>query len=121
VLTLQNSIQSWMQGFTYASSTDSAMIYYIMEVASVVLALVASLALFKTDPEVSAFSLAVVAFSALSGSAQSQARYMLVAPAMFIFLAMVGRNKTFDRAWSMLCLLLMGMSVMLFSADMWVG
>jgi hypothetical protein len=121
VLTLQNSIQSWMQGFRYASSTDSAMIYYIMEVASVVLALIASLALFKTDPEVSAFSLAVVAFSALSGSAQSQARYVLVAPAMFIFLAMVGRNKTFDRAWSMLCLLLMGMSVMLFSADMWVG
>ena len=121
VLTLQSSIASWVQGYQYASGVNSALIYYGLEVASVVLALLASLALLRKDPQVAAFSLAIVTFSALSGSAQSQARYMLVAPALFIVLARLGRNKTFDRAWTILSLLLMGLSVMLFSFDMWVG
>jgi hypothetical protein len=40
---------------------------------------------------------------------------------MFIFLALLGRNKVFDRAWTLISLLLMGMSVTLYSFDMWVG
>lgn len=121
VLSLQSSIASWQQGFMYATSTGAATIYFAIEVASLLLAIVAGLALLKKQPEVAAFSLAIVIFSALSGSAQSQARYVLVAPALFIFLAMLGRDKVFDRAWTILSLLLMGMSVMLFSFDMWVG
>jgi hypothetical protein len=46
---------------------------------------------------------------------------MIVAPAMYIVLAMLGRNKVFDRVWTLASLLLLGMSVMLFSFDMWVG
>jgi hypothetical protein len=121
VLTLQSSIASWLQSYQYALTANSALIYFSMEVGCVVIALIASLALLKVDPEVAAFSLAVVVFSAFSGSAQSEARYMLVAPALAIFLAMLGRNKVFDRAWVILSLLLMGMSVMLYSFDMWVG
>ncbi len=121
VLTLQSSIESWREAYIYSGKVDSALIYFGMEVASVVLAFISSLALLRKHPEVAAFSLAVVTFSAISGSAQSQARYMLVTPALFIVLAICGRNKTFDRAWTILSLLLLGMSVMLFSFDMWVG
>ena len=121
VLSLQSSIDSWKQGYEYAASVNSGLVYFGMEVASVITALLASLALLRKDPPVAAFSLAIVAFSAISGSAQSQARYVLVAPALFIVLALLGRNKTFDRAWTILSLLLMGMSLMLFSFDMWVG
>ncbi len=121
LLTLDSSISSWTDGYKYATSVDSGMIYFGIEVACVILALLASLALLRKDPQVAAFSLAIVVFSAISGSAQSEARYMLVAPALFIVLAMLGRNKVFDRAWTILSILLMGMSVMLFSFDMWVG
>jgi hypothetical protein len=65
----------------------------------------------------------VVILSVFSGigAAQSQARYMLVAPAMFIVLSDLGKNKVFDRTWTLASILLMGMSVMLYSFDMWVG
>lgn len=67
------------------------------------------------------FSLAVIVFSALSGSAQGQARYMLVAPALFIVLAMLGRSTLFDRLWTMASVLMMGLSALFFSFDLWVG
>jgi hypothetical protein len=121
LLTVDHSIVSWMQAYQYATSKDPALIYFLIEVGSVILALAASLALFKKSPEIAAFSLAIVAFSALSGSAQSQVRYMLVAPALFMVLAWLGRDRTFDRAWIIFSVLLMGMLVMLFSFDMWVG
>ena len=121
VLTFQSSIDSWKQAYQYSSTVGPALIYFIIEVASVLMAFIASLLLLRKHPEAAAFSLEIVMFSAFSGSAQSEARYMLVAPALFIVLGRLGRNKTFDRAWTILSLLLMGMSVMLFSFDMWVG
>lgn len=121
VLTLQSSIDSWKKAYEYSIGVDSALVYFMIEVASIILTFFSSLALLRKHPEVATFSLAVVIFSVISGSAQSEARYMLIAPALFIVLAMLGRNKTFDRAWTLLSLLLMGLSVMLYSFDMWVG
>ncbi|MEI6291359.1 MAG: hypothetical protein WCP19_13090, partial [Chloroflexota bacterium] len=121
VFSIFESIASWKQAFVYAGTVESGMVYFIIEAGSVLLALTASLFLLRKDPEVALFSLAIIMFSAVSGSAQSEARYMLTAPAMFIFLALLGRNKTFDRAWTLLSILLLGMSLMLFSFDMWVG
>jgi len=121
VLTLQSSVNSWVQAYQYSTTSGPALIYFMGEAASVILAFLASLALLRKHPEVASFSLAIVIFSAFSGSAQSEARYMLVAPALFIALAILGRNKTFDRAWTILSLLLMGLSTMLYSFNMWVG
>jgi len=70
---------------------------------------------------VALFSLGVIVLSVFSGSAQSMARYMLVAPATYLFLGWLGRRQAFDRSWTMLSLLLMGMGAMLFSFEMWVG
>ena len=49
------------------------------------------------------------------------ARYMLIVPSLFIFLAQLGKNRTFDRAWTVFSILLLGMEAGLFAADMWVG
>jgi hypothetical protein len=49
------------------------------------------------------------------------ARYMLITPALYIFLAYLGKNKAFDRAWTIFSILLLGMEASLFAADMWVG
>lgn len=123
LLSIHQSLNSWANVFFYAryQSEGEGLIYFGIEVVTVVLAAVAGIWLLRRDPQVALFSLAIVGLSVFSGSAQSMARYMLVAPANYLFLAYLGKNWAFDRAWTLASLLIMGMSVMLFSFDMWVG
>ena len=122
LMSIQRSIDSWYNAFAYARATgQEALIYFSIEVLTTITALLGSIWLIRRDPIVSLFSLAVVLLSIFSGSAQSMARYMLIAPAMFIMLGHLGKNKVFDKAWTLASILLMGMSVLLFSFDLWVG
>jgi hypothetical protein len=121
-LSLANSINSWTHNLVeYAPTTTHASVYFGIEVFAILVALSGAVWLIRRSPEIALFSLGAILFSVLSGSAQSMARYMLIAPAMYIFLAFLGRSKTFDRAWTIGSVLLMGMSVMLYTFDLWVG
>ena len=121
-LLIEQTISAWRWSFfDYTPQVDQSKAYYAIEFGAILLALISSVAIWRKFPEVAAFSLAVVIVSLLSGSAQSLARYMIVAPAMYIVLARLGKNKAFDYSWTILSLLLMGMEAMLFSFDMWVG
>jgi hypothetical protein len=122
-LQIPESIGSWIYSLEYAAGVKQSGIYYSLEFCAILLAFVSGLVLLRKFPEVAAFSLAVVVLSVFSGAgaAQSQARYMIIVPAMYIVLAMLGRNKVFDRVWTLTSILLMGMSVMLYSFDMWAG
>ena len=121
-LSLPASIWSWQHNlFVYAPTHPEAQVYFGIEVASVLIALVGALWLLRRSPGVALFSLAVILLSVTSGSAQSMARYMLIAPATYLMLADFGRNQVFDRIWTIASLLLMGMSAMLFTLKMWVG
>jgi hypothetical protein len=117
------SIEAWRYAFDYARTMGggAARIYFGIEVGSVLLTLIASLWLLKRDLPTALFSLAIVFLSLFSGSAISMARYMLIAPALYIFLAQLGKNQVFDRAWTMFSILLLGMEASLFAAEMWVG
>jgi hypothetical protein len=123
LMTIGKSIEGWRSAFEYAryEGGGAGRMYFLIEVGSILLALVASLWLLRRDPAVALFSLAVVFLSVFSGSAGSMARYMLIAPALYIFLAQLGRNRTFDRAWTVFSILLLGMEASLFAVDMWVG
>ncbi|HET9910513.1 MAG TPA: hypothetical protein VFQ13_01420 [Anaerolineales bacterium] len=123
LMTIGKSIEDWMRAYEYAryEGGGAGRIYFMIEVGSSLLAFVASLWLIRRDPAVALFSLTVVLLSIFSGAAGSMARYMLIAPALYIFLAQLGRNKTFDRAWTVFSILLLGMEASLFAADMWVG
>src|SRR5215216_22815 len=102
LMSIDSSIGAWKQAFDYARHTGGghAQIYFAIELGSILLTFIASLWLLPRDPAVALFSLAVVLLSVFSGSAGSMARYMLIAPALYIFLAHLGKNKTFDRAWT---------------------
>lgn len=122
LMSIERSIASWHDAFFYARyMSQEGLIYFSIEVFATIIALIGSIWLIRRDPIVGLFSLAVVLLSIFSGSAQSMARYMLIAPAMFIWLGYLGKNKIFDKAWTLAGILLMGMSVLLFSYDMWVG
>ncbi len=120
-LTLSGTIGSINYILPHALKTSSAAITLGIEIASVLLVIVASLWLWRRDAALAAFSLAIALLSAFSGSFQSLARYMLIAPALYIFLAHLGGNKTFDRLWTIASVLVMGMLAALFAVDFWVG
>lgn len=120
-LTVETSLASWAQGFQYATTNGPATVYFGIQVLAVAIAFLASLGLIRRDPPVALYSLAVVILSIFGGSAQSLERYMLAAPATFIGLSYLGRRKAFDKTWTIASLLLMGMSVALFTLKFWVG
>lgn len=121
VFTVEKTINDMVYVFEYAKTNSHAAVYFSMEAGAVLLALAACVWLFRYDRPVALFGLAVVLLSVFSGSAQSLARYMLISPPVYIFLARLGRSTVFDRVWTVISVLLLGMSVMLFSFDMWVG
>lgn len=122
LMSIGKSIADWHRAYSYTYSQGGAsQVYFAIEVVSVVLALIASLWLFRHDTAVALFSIVVVVLSVFSGFAQSMVRYILIAPALYIFLAQLGKNKTFDRAWTVFSILLLGMEASLFAVDMWVG
>lgn len=123
LISISQSIESWIAAFDYAryGGGGHSQIYFAIEVGSILLAFIASIWLIRRDPAVALFSLAVVFLSVFSGFAGSMARYMLIVPALYIFLAQLGKNRTFDRAWTVFSILLLGMEASLFAVDMWVG
>jgi hypothetical protein len=96
-------------------------VYFLMEFASVILAAIACLFTLRRYPAVSLFGLVALVIAFTSGSPQSLLRYVLVVPPVFIMLASLGKATWFDRSWTVLSLLLMGMQVSLFTWDMWVA
>ena len=95
--------------------------YYITEFLGLVLGVAACAAVIRSHPEIAWFSVAVLIFSWGSGPAQGMHRYILAAPAVFVALAYWGRNPVFDRAWTILSLMVMSTLAMLYAFDMWVA
>jgi hypothetical protein len=95
--------------------------YFITEFLGLAIGIVACIVTLKTHPEIAWFSIAVVLISWGSGYPQGIHRYILGAPAVFIALSQWGRNPVFDRAWTIISILLMGLLSMLFAFNMWVA
>jgi hypothetical protein len=123
LLAIWPSLIAWSQAFLAAISTGNSqsVFYYILEFTAVLLALLTCILLFKARPEISIYGLAVILFTFTSGSAQGMIRYVLAVPALFWILADWGRRRAFDRVWSLVSILLMGMEAMLFSFNFWVA
>lgn len=95
--------------------------YYGIEACSVVFAAVACLFTAKRYPGLTLFSVFAILLPVTGSAPQSIVRYVLAVPAIFIFLARLGRNTVFDRAWTVFSLLMMGMLLSLFTFNMWVA
>ena len=96
-------------------------VYHLIEFTCLVLGVAACWSTFKTHPEIAWFSIAVVVISLGSGPIQGIQRYILGAPAVFVALSRWGKNPVFDRAWTILSILMMGLLAMLFAFNMWVA
>jgi len=95
--------------------------YYLTEFLGFIIAIAACIVCIKLYPELGWFSLAVVLISWGSGPPQGIHRHILGAHAVFVALARWGRNAVFDRAWTILSIMLMGALALLFAFYMWVA
>ena len=120
-LQIADTLHNWHGALTYAASNPQSTVYFGLELVTMGLALVASLALLPRYPAEALFSLAAWTLMVFSGAPGNMSRYMLVLPTTYIFLSRLGCSPAFDRAWSLASILLLGMSAMLFVFDMWVG
>ena len=123
VLQFGKAFSLWSEAFwsMLAGTNPQHTAYYLTEFLGFAIGVVACILTIKTHPEIGWFSIAVVLISWGSGPAQGIHRYILGAPAVFITLARWGNNPVFDRAWTTLSLLLMGLLAMLFAFNMWVA
>jgi len=122
-LSITDSVAAWVTGAAYAFEQGrEALVTYALDRISLILAIVASLALLRQrQVEIATFSLALIATSGLSGDHQSTIRYMAIVPALPIWLAGIGSRPWFDRAWSLGSALILALLLMLFSRDFWVA
>ena len=122
-LSLGSAYLAWSGAFRsmIAGTNPQNTAYYIPEFLGLIIGIVACAVTIKTHPELAWFSIAVVLISWGSGPAHGIHRYILGAPAVFIALSRWGRNPIFDRAWTILSILLMGLLSMLYAFDMWVA
>jgi hypothetical protein len=123
VLQLDQAFYFWSEAFrTMLDGTNAQhTAYYLTEFLGLAIGVIACVATIRTHPEIGWFSFAVLLISWGSGPAQGIHRYILGAPAVFITLARWGNNPVFDRAWTILSILLMGLYAMLFAFNMWVA
>lgn len=121
-LSLGTTYFTWRQAFLslFGNNLQQAA-YYTIEFGALGLGLLACVFTRKQYPHVMWFSLAVILLSFTSGPAQGMHRYVLGAPALFIWLGRLGQHPAFDRAWSILSVLLMGLLATLFTFDFWTG
>ena len=98
-----------------------ARVYYAVEFAAIILGVAACGWTLRDYPGIALFGVAVIVLSLSSGVAQGMHRYVLVVPSIFLALGRLGKSAAFDRGWSLLSTLLMGMYATLFAFDLWAG
>ncbi len=122
LLKFSESINAWSAALQRAAELPETAVYYTLEIGATLLAVIACLALLRRYPGLALFGLGSLFITVTSGwAAQGMIRYALAIPALFLWLARLGRHPVFDRAWTTGSVLLLGMEAALFTFDMWVG
>ncbi|TAH48934.1 MAG: hypothetical protein EYC68_19670 [Chloroflexota bacterium] len=96
-------------------------LYYGLEFGAIGLGIAACVLTARRYPEIAFYSFIVLLIPLTSGYLQSNQRYVLAMPALFLALARLGKNVVFDRVWSLLSILWVGFLAMLFSFDFWTA
>ena len=121
-LAVLDTVAAWSNALrVFASNNLPGKVYYAIELGSLLIGVVGSLSMLRRYPILGWFGLGVIGIAFFSAVPQSMARYMLVVPGIYLLLARWGRNEIVDRAWSIISILLLGLSAILFTFDMWAG
>lgn len=111
-----------MLGNAAFQTSDSAytISFYLFELFTLLLGLVAAILIFKQNPETAVYCLVVWVISTFTALPYGYARYALVLPATFVLLGQLGKDRIFDRGWTTFSVLLMGLFTTLYSLNLLV-
>ena len=122
LLALDKSFGAWKNAWELMlSGSPPTRFYYGVEFAAILLGILCCCLMVRSHPALALYGLAMVIFALTSGSAQGMIRYVLAAPPLFITLARWGKHAAFDKTWTLLSVLLMGLETLLFTFDFWVA
>jgi hypothetical protein len=122
ILAFDKSWTAWSEAWkSLSGSNEQTVVYYSIEFAAIALGVVACLVTLRRYPDLALFGLAIIVIALTSGGAQGMHRYVLAAPSIFLVLSRLGKNEAFDKSWTLLSTLLMGLYATLFAFDMWAG
>jgi hypothetical protein len=121
-LSLGSTYFAWSQALqSFWGDNPQTAAYYAIEVGAIIIGFVACIYWMRRQPGIAWFGLLVVLLSFTSGPAQGMHRYVLGAPPVFLFLSHLGRKPAFDRVWTLLGTLVMGIMATMYIFDMWAG
>lgn len=123
LLSLDQSRYVWESAYQYlfSGANPQTVFYYSLEFIAVLLTLAGCWYMHKRAPELALYGLAMTGFAVTSGAVQGMQRYMLAVPCLFALLAHWGGNRTFERLWTLVSTLLLGLEVLLFTFNFWVA
>ena len=122
LLNLEAAWDGWGRALSgFGDALPETRVYYGLEVAAVVLAVIACVWAVRRWPAPALFGLAVLVISLSSGEPQGMIRYVLAVPPIFLLLGRLGAIPVFDRGWTIASLLLMGLLATIYSFDFWVA
>ncbi len=119
---LVNSLKAWKDSFLLLfGDNPQTRIYYAIEFASILLAAVSIGLTIRRQPDLALLGLGTIGIALTAGAPIAMHRYVLAVPVIFLVLSRWGKNPIFERAWTVLSLLLMGLLTAVFTFDMFAG
>jgi hypothetical protein len=123
LLNIPRTLDAWTQILERARTNPQTAVVVALNAGGIALALISIPFALRRYPGLALFSLAALAIPLTGGwtGTQSGFRYVLVAPALWIFLGRLTRYPVIERAWTLLSILLLAMLAYLFAFDFWVA
>ncbi len=117
-----NSLWAWKDSFLLLfGDNPQTRIYYAIEFAAILLALVSIGLMFRRQPDLALLGVGTIGIALTAGAPIALHRYILAVPTVFLALSRWGKNPAFERAWSILSVLVMGLLAAVFTFDMFAG
>lgn len=95
--------------------------YYAIEFGLIGLGITATVAMLRRDPPIALLSAAIIFVSITCGLTWSLSRYLLTVPALFLMLGHWGESPLFDRIWTVISVLFLGLLAIVFTTGGWAG
>jgi hypothetical protein len=122
LLLFQQSWDAWTVAWDgMLHGPDPMRVYFMVEFGALFLAVFACIWGARKEPILAIYGLVSIFFSLTSGAAQGMHRYVMAAPLLFLLPAKWGKHESFDKAWTLLNILLMGIFFAMFAFDFWAG
>jgi hypothetical protein len=118
---ISTTMRAWGAMLAHAQEFPEARFHVILGLSAVVLAVLSCLFNARKYPYLAIFGFLALLVPMTGGwtGTNSAIRYVLVVPTLWIMLGQWSKNMVFERAWTLLSILLLAMQAFLFSVDMW--